>query len=98
MRLTSSDLYESSFFHSQGARLAEVWSDKSRESKVIFTFEGDNDLGELQKSYHRGTATVNLADYRHSLEALKDAMFRILRSENHDRRMRNERRNNQKVG
>ena len=81
MRLTSSDLYESSYLHCSGARLAEVCTDRGGPPKVVFTFEISGDLEGLRRSYHPGTATVNPADYRRSLETLKDAMFRILRKE-----------------
>lgn len=82
MRLTTTDLYESSFLHCAGAQLADVWNERSKSSTVVFVFDGDYQLEELQKSYHNGTATVNLADYRQSLEILKDAMFRLIRSAN----------------
>jgi len=91
MRLTTTDLYESGFLHCAGARLADVWNERSKASTVVFVFDGDYQLEELQRSYHDGTATVNLADYRQSLETIKDAMFRILRNENqHPGRNRNE--------
>ena len=90
MRLTTTDLYESGFLHCAGARLADVWNERNNASTVVFVFDGDYQLEELQRSYHNGTATVNLADYRHSLETIKDAMFRILRNENQQpRRNRN---------
>lgn len=94
MRLTTSDLYESSFLHCAGAQLSDVWNEHNRDSKVVFVFDdsllSDGRLEELQKSYHNGTAVVNLAEYRHSLESLKDVMFRLLRKENQNpRRTRN---------
>lgn len=102
MRLTTTDLYESGFLHCAGARLADVWNERHKASTVVFVFDdckqSEGQLEELQRSYHAGTATVNLADYRHSLETIKDAMFRILRNENQqgasthpkERRNRNE--------
>jgi len=94
MRLTTTDLYESGFLHCAGARLADVWNERNNASTVIFVFDdckqSEGRLEELQRSYHNGTATVNLADYRQSLETIKDAMFRILRNENQQpRRNRN---------
>ena len=90
MRLTTSDLYESSFLHCAGAQLSDVWNEQSKASTVIFVFDdsqlSDGRLEELQKSYHNGTATVNLAEYRHSLESLKDVMFRLIRKENQTHR------------
>ena len=80
MRLTTTDLYESGFLHCAGAHLADVWNERNKASTVIFVFDGDYQLEELQRSYHNGTATVNLAEYRQSLEMIKDAMFRLLRS------------------
>ena len=80
MRLATSDLYESGYFLCGGARLAEVVPDRSGASpKLVFAFDGGDELGEMQRSYHCGTATVNLAEYRRSLEALKDIMFRHIR-------------------
>ena len=93
MRLATSDLYESGFFLCSGARLAEVVPDRSGASpKIVFTFEGGCEIEELQKSYWNGNATVNLAEYRRSLETLKDIMFRRMREqerENNARRTRN---------
>ena len=84
MRLTTTDLYESGFLHSQGAFLSGAWADKGNSSTVFFSFEDDSEatLSELQDSYHSGKATVNLAEYRQSLELLKDLMFQILRKNN----------------
>lgn len=80
MRLATSDLYESGYFLCGGARLAEVIPDRSGASpKIVFTFEGDYGLEEMRKSYWNGNATVNLAEYRRSLEHLKDIMFRHIR-------------------
>ena len=93
MRLTTTDLYESGFLHCAGARLADIWNERSKASTVIFVFDGDYQLEELQRSYHNGTATVNLADYRQSLETVKDRMFAVLRTNNENqsnRRTRNE--------
>lgn len=82
MRLATSDLYESGYFLCSGARLAEVVPDRSGPGlKLVFTFEGGYEIEEMQRSYWNGNATVNLADYRRSLEALKDIMFRQLRGE-----------------
>jgi len=82
MRLTTTDLYESGFLHCAGAHLADVWNERNKASTVIFVFDGDYHLEELQRSYHNGTATVNLAEYRQSLEAIKDRMFQLIRKEN----------------
>ena len=86
MRVTTTDLYESGFLHCAGAQLADIWNERNKASTVIFVFDdcrqSEGRLEELQRSYHNGTATVNLAEYRQSLEAIKDAMFRILRNEN----------------
>ena len=80
MRLTTTDLYESGFLHCAGAQLADIWNERNKASTVIFVFDGDYQLEELQRSYHNGTATVNLAEYRQSLETIKDAMFQLIRS------------------
>ena len=99
MRLTTTDLYESGFLHCAGAHLADVWNERNKASTVIFVFDdckqSKGQLEELQRSYHNGTATVNLAEYRQSLETIKDAMFQLIRSastkENQNpRRKRNE--------
>ena len=99
MRLTTTDLYESGFLHCAGAHLADIWNERNKASTVVFVFDGDYQLEELQRSYHNGTATVNLADYRQSLETIKDAMFRILRStgtqENKNQKPRRNRNANQ---
>jgi len=93
MRLATSDLYESGFFLCGGAKLAEVVPDRSGPIlKVVFTFEGNYELEEMQKNYWNGNATVNLAEYRRSLETLKDIMFRHIREQEREpstRRTRN---------
>ena len=84
MRLTTTDLYESSYLHCAGAQLKDIWNERSRSSTVVFVFDDgpqcEGRLEELQKSYRNGTATVNLAEYRQSLETIKDVMFRLIRS------------------
>lgn len=84
MRLTTTDLYESGFLHCAGAQLADIWNERNKASTVVFVFDdgkqSEGQLEELQRSYHNGTATVNLADYRQSLETVKDAMFQLIRS------------------
>ena len=79
MRLTTTDLYESGFLHCSGAHLIDIWKEQNQSSTVIFVFDGDQ-LEVLQKCYHNGSATVNLSEYRNSLEHLKDKMFEMLRS------------------
>ncbi len=93
MRLTTTDLYESGFLHCAGAHLADVWNERNKASTVIFVFDGDYQLEELQRSYHNGTATVNLADYRQSLEAIKDRMFQLIRSASNENKNQKPRRN-----
>ena len=74
--VVTTDLYESSYLACVGARLAEVRVDRGRlKSTVVFVFEGDGRLSELQRSYHRGTATVNLAEFRASLTRLRRTMY-----------------------
>ena len=96
MRLTTTDLYESGFLLCAGARLAEIWNERNKASTVIFVFDGNYELEELQRSYHNGTATVNLADYRRSLETVKDRMFAVLRNENTTNGKRNNPRRNRR--
>jgi len=80
MRLTTTDLYESSWLHCCGAKLARAWVDRGRRNNtVVFLFEGDEIVRTLQETYHNGLAEVNLTEYRHSLETMKDMMFRLLR-------------------
>lgn len=101
MRLTTSDLYESSFLHCAGAHLSDVWNEHHKTSKVVFVFDdsalSEGRLEELQKSYHNGTAIVNLAEYRQSLESLKDVMFRLLRQENQNPRRNGNAKSNRSI-
>ena len=94
MRLTTTDLYESGFLLCAGAQLADIWNERNKTSTVVFVFDGDYELEELQKSYHNGTATVNLAEYRQSLEEIKDKMFQLIRKENGTSAERNKSRRN----
>jgi hypothetical protein len=83
MRITTTDIYESSFLHCSGMILAEMWLDHGRlHNTAVFVFDGDCRLTELQKSYHTGNAVVNLADYRRSLNRLRELMFRLLDGQN----------------
>ncbi len=80
MHLTTTDLYESSWLHCRGAKLARAWVDRGRRRKtVVFLFEGNGQLTQLQTEYHTGKATVNLAEYRASLEELRAMMFELIR-------------------
>jgi len=80
MQLTTTDLYESSFLHYSGAKLARAWVDRGRRREtVVFLFEGNGQLSQLQTTYHTGQAVVNLTDYRASLEELRAQMFELLR-------------------
>jgi hypothetical protein len=93
MRVTTTDLYESGFLLCAGVHLADIWNERHKASTVIFVFDdcrqSEGRLEELQRSYHNGTATVNLAEYRQSLEEVKDRMFAVLRKENGTRTRRN---------
>jgi hypothetical protein len=89
MRIITTDLYESSFLDCSGIELAEVWLDQGRLQKtVVFAFDGNYQLEELQKSYRTGNAIVNLADYRHSLNRLRDMMFELLKNQNNEQKTR----------
>lgn len=91
MKLTTSDLYESGFLHCSGAFLANALADRGNSSTVVFVFEDETEkeLLKLREEYHLGKATVNLAEYRHSLEILKDIMFRVLKNNHKNRRAKN---------
>ena len=80
LRVTTTDLYESSFFLAcRGGKLADVWVDRGRlKDTVVFVFEGNGQLTELQRAYHTGTATVNLADFRRSLVHLRRRLHAAL--------------------
>ena len=89
MRTTTTDIYESSFLHCSGMTLADMWLDRGRlHNTAVFAFEGDCRLTELQNSYHTGNAVVNLADYRRSLNRLRELMFRLLDGQNQSRASR----------
>ena len=79
MRLTTTDLYESSFLHCSGTPLAELWLDHGKlRNQVVFAFDGNYKLEELRKSYFSGQAVVNLASYRRSLNYLRERMFQLI--------------------
>jgi hypothetical protein len=82
VRVATTDLFESSFLHCRGALLVEARVDRAHRSRtgetaatVVFVFEGNGTLAELQRAYHTGTATVNLADFRTSLTQLRRTMY-----------------------
>jgi hypothetical protein len=79
VRVTTTDLYESSFLACRGVRLADVWVDRGRlKDTVVFVFEGNGQLTELQRAYHTGAVTVNLADFRRSLVHLRRRLHAAL--------------------
>ena len=86
MQLTTTDLYESSYLVCCGVPLKQACLDHGRGRKtVVFLFEGDLTLRELQAAYHNGLADVNLAQYRTCLEKLKDLTFQLVRGEAQER-------------
>ena len=83
MRITTTDLYESSFLHCSGMKLVEIWLDRGKlHTTAVFAFEGNYQLEELQKSYHTGNAMVNLTDFRRSLNQLRTTMYKLLNNKN----------------
>ncbi len=79
MQIMSSDLYESTFLHCCGARLVDLFMDRSSvKPTVVFTFQGSEALQQLQVEYHTGNALINAADYRRSMIALKKLMFDLM--------------------
>ncbi len=93
MELTSTDIYESSYFLSQGAHLENVRYEQRKRPTIVFFFKDKNNsepLNRLQSSYHNGVAHINLATYRSNLEKLKDIMF----GELEQRKMFRNRKNN----
>jgi len=89
MRLTMTNLYEAAYLQCLGMSLADVWLDRGQNAAtVVFAFEGNGELTKLQKAFHTGTATVNLAAYRRSLTAIKDIMFELIRKETREPRTR----------
>ena len=82
MKLSTSDLYESGYFLSEGAALLEARMERRRRPTVVFDFEDGRNhesLDRLQDAYHNGAAQINLAVYRGNLEILKDIMFRKIK-------------------
>jgi hypothetical protein len=86
MPLATENLYLGAYALSQGARLKGVVVSRSN-GKTTAVFELDGPwVNQLQDEYYRGTAVVNLAEYRRHLEALKDKLFAALRRSESERR------------
>jgi hypothetical protein len=83
MRVTTSDLYESTFYLCNGATLLNVNQDQCRKRKVYFLFDDENIsdglLADLQQQYIQGQADVNLSQYLSCLEKIKDKLFAVAR-------------------
>ena len=83
MRVTTSDLYESTYYLCNGASLLEVNQDLARKKKVYFLFDdesiADGMLGDLQNKFIHGQADVNLSQYLGCLERIKDKLFAATR-------------------
>ena len=83
MRVTTSDLYESTFYLCNGATLLNVNQDQCRKRKVYFLFDdsevSDGMLADLQQQYIQGQANVNLSLYLGCLEKMKDKLFAAAR-------------------
>ena len=86
MRTTITDVYEGSYLLSHGMELVEVWVDRAclpdrqgrQRRTVVFAFEGGRELEELQRAYHRGTASVNLCTYRQCLHTIRRSLRKAL--------------------
>ncbi len=82
MFLTTTDLYESSYYLCQGAHLTDVKIEERRRPTVVFHFDDHGSrptLPELQVTFHVGKTTINLPQYRRHLEKLRDLMSARLR-------------------
>jgi hypothetical protein len=83
--LSTENLYLGAFALSQGAELKRVVLSRSNgRTTAVFELEGQ-DVETLVRTYWEGSAIVNLAQFRESLEGLKDRLFEALR-ENETRR------------
>ena len=91
VRVTTTDLYESSFLASRGESLCGIWVDRGKlKPTVVFVFEGNTQLRNLQQAYHTGTATVNVADFRAQLARLRRRMYAALSNHQPQRNQRYE--------
>ena len=90
MALATENLYLGAYAMTNGARLHRVIVSRT-DGRTTALFELDCVWSQkLVDEYYAGTATVNLAEYRHHLEALKDELFGALRGENENGRRRRE--------
>ena len=82
MEVVTNDIYESSFLLSSGGHLSDVWLNggRSRKNNVVFSVEGEKSLLEDQKAYHQGAGTVNITEYLHHLNHLRDCIRRATKS------------------
>ena len=79
MRTTITDVYEGSFLLAHNVKLAEVLVDRGRRRQtVVFAFEGGDEVADLQRSYHSGTAYVNLCLYRQCLNNIRQSLRQAL--------------------
>ncbi len=82
MRLSTTDLYESTWLWSQGVPPREMKVDRSRKQRsIVFVFDATEEIARLQETFHSGQATVNLAEFREKLETLKERMFKLLQAD-----------------
>jgi hypothetical protein len=64
MDVTTSDLYEASWYLAEGCRISSLSSvEQAGKKTCIYTFSGD-DLARLQLEYLEGRACVNLLAFR----------------------------------
>lgn len=73
MRMSTTDLYESSYLSANGVELTGMRVDRGKNrAAVVFIFDGDDaTVDTLQHAYHSGSAIVNLADYRRHLSRMR---------------------------
>lgn len=91
MRVSTTDLYESSYLHCCGVELIEAIRDSGElRPTVVFVFDGGDELEQLQRDYRTGDVVVPLTAYRRSMMTLKRIMFKAL-----DTRPKRERRKRQ---
>jgi hypothetical protein len=77
-QLETTDIFKSAVFLCNGGRLAGLRVTRRNQGMVSFLIEGEGIL-ELDLDYRNGTVKVNAVKFRHTLNHLRDVLFRRLR-------------------
>lgn len=87
MKVKTSDLYFSAYLMAKGIALEAMnIQTNGRRQKIIFTFNSQEKLDNLVRTFQNGKALINPIEFKKSILHLKDIMYDRLRNKQEERR------------